>query len=717
MIDITTSGTLTASNLIDINFGAVADTGDGINIALGATAVAAQAIVVDSAGASSTNGWVLAADNSGDAIWTGDMLSLRTGTGSSTGDIIDITMEATALGDAQAIVLTNADVSDQAGWLMDIDTSAAWIGNMMDIDLGAGVSTANVLDITYATAAHTGNAIDLNMGTNVAGDGLNIAQTSPTTGQAMQIDTTLTDATAGVFDFNVTTDTGDVEGLNIAMTSADDNDDATETMALLQLNATQNSDDATNDDLLIGLDVAALVNGGTAVGQTAIRIGNVWDVQIGFNDTSSVIRLLQDAATLAIQENSLAVLVNITDAASTSTVMEINGELIIELDNGATDEAICGEDGDADVTDVTVRDCSAAPVADYAERYPVAQGITYGDIVVPGTKKILTYHDAFVGHERTDDKKEWIVQLVKSSEAYQGPVSGIVSDNYGDFTSAGNNIPDSENPMPIALVGRVPVNVTNENGPISIGDFITTSSTPGKGMKATKAGRVIGMALGDFAESSGKVMVQVVNTWYQPSDSASNNLQGGNNTGSSLIVVNSVEASDGSFNGSVSVAEHLYGSRDMAGRVRLKAGSDKVHVTFEKEYAYLPIVTFSLRSEDRVPGNIWVSDEDKTGFTINHSAGSTTPNDLEFNWIAIGVDEAMVTISDGKTERVEVTVMNNNSVVQAPVSAPVPAADKIITQEDNLMSVDKPSVVDEPTGADTSVQESEKLPNESLLVE
>ena len=32
------------------------------------------------------------------------------------------------------------------------------------------------------------------------------------------------------------------------------------------------------------------------------------------------------------------------------------------------------------------------------------------------------------------------------------------------------------------------MNVTNEGGAIAIGDFITTSSTAGHGMKATKAG-------------------------------------------------------------------------------------------------------------------------------------------------------------------------------------------------------------------------------------
>jgi len=68
--------------------------------------------------------------------------------------------------------------------------------------------------------------------------------------------------------------------------------------------------------------------------------------------------------------------------------------------------------------------------------------------------------------------------------------------------------------MPVALVGRVPVNVTSEGGSISVGDFLTTSSTPGKAMKATRAGRVIGMALGSFDGEKGQVMVQVLNTFW-----------------------------------------------------------------------------------------------------------------------------------------------------------------------------------------------------------
>ncbi|MEK7590933.1 MAG: hypothetical protein AAB489_01865, partial [Patescibacteria group bacterium] len=50
----------------------------------------------------------------------------------------------------------------------------------------------------------------------------------------------------------------------------------------------------------------------------------------------------------------------------------------------------------------------------------------------------------------------------------------------------------------LALAGRVPVMVSDENGPIRPGDLLTTSSTPGVAMKATKAGPIIGKALSAY---------------------------------------------------------------------------------------------------------------------------------------------------------------------------------------------------------------------------
>ncbi|MDO8627930.1 MAG: hypothetical protein Q7K42_05670, partial [Candidatus Diapherotrites archaeon] len=71
----------------------------------------------------------------------------------------------------------------------------------------------------------------------------------------------------------------------------------------------------------------------------------------------------------------------------------------------------------------------------------------------------------------------------KSSKSFQSNVLGVVSDNYSDFSSTGYNIDEKDNPMPVALSGRVPVKVSTENGVIQAGDLLTTSSTAGVAMK------------------------------------------------------------------------------------------------------------------------------------------------------------------------------------------------------------------------------------------
>jgi hypothetical protein len=62
----------------------------------------------------------------------------------------------------------------------------------------------------------------------------------------------------------------------------------------------------------------------------------------------------------------------------------------------------------------------------------------------------------------------------------------------------------------VALTGHVPTRVNMENGPIHVGDALTTSHVPGEAMKATKAGMVIGYALEDVnATGTADVFVAV----------------------------------------------------------------------------------------------------------------------------------------------------------------------------------------------------------------
>lgn len=75
--------------------------------------------------------------------------------------------------------------------------------------------------------------------------------------------------------------------------------------------------------------------------------------------------------------------------------------------------------------------------------------------------------------------------------------------------------------VPLALAGRAPVKVTLENGPIRPGDLLTASSTPGKAMRATETGRVVGVAMETFdgRDSDGKILVQInPHFWVNPDD-------------------------------------------------------------------------------------------------------------------------------------------------------------------------------------------------------
>lgn len=87
----------------------------------------------------------------------------------------------------------------------------------------------------------------------------------------------------------------------------------------------------------------------------------------------------------------------------------------------------------------------------------------------------------------------------KSSEPYQFKIVGVVTQNPAvalDYSA-------SEQPVAVAASGVNQVKVTGENGPIKEGDYITTSSQSGLGMKATEAGYVLGMALQDFPGQTG----------------------------------------------------------------------------------------------------------------------------------------------------------------------------------------------------------------------
>ncbi len=159
--------------------------------------------------------------------------------------------------------------------------------------------------------------------------------------------------------------------------------------------------------------------------------------------------------------------------------------------------------------------------ADIAENYTTADSsITAGDVVqLDGTGN-----------------------LIKSNKDH-GSVLGVISTTPGLLLGGQS----TATKLPVALAGRVPVKVTNENGYIYPGDRLTSSATkPGYAMKATEAGMTLGIALEPFSPtassaspqghpvgaqddpvvSEGKVMV-FINLGWQAGTLATNGTLGG----------------------------------------------------------------------------------------------------------------------------------------------------------------------------------------------
>lgn len=133
--------------------------------------------------------------------------------------------------------------------------------------------------------------------------------------------------------------------------------------------------------------------------------------------------------------------------------------------------------------------------ADLAEWYVSSEDLEPGDVVS------INPDDNVVVH--------------KSQVSSDSRLMGIVSTNPGIILG-----PKEQHTFPIALAGRVPTKVSTENGPIERGDYLTSSSTPGVAMKATKPGPVIGKALESFGNTSevefGKIMAFVNVSFADP---------------------------------------------------------------------------------------------------------------------------------------------------------------------------------------------------------
>ncbi|HVY68237.1 MAG TPA: hypothetical protein VHA30_05075, partial [Patescibacteria group bacterium] len=241
----------------------------------------------------------------------------------------------------------------------------------------------------------------------------------------------------------------------------------------------------------------------------------------------------------------------------------------------------------------------------------------------------------------------------------------------------------------VALAGRVPVKVTNENGVIEPGDFLTSSALfPGYAMKATRSGYVLGQALEGFTSSTTNDSA-VILTYVHPGFENINNTfvlgdsdgqlagatsteqlaQNSSSTAGSFLINQQgtggllqlqqggadrlLIANDGSVNilasttlatstvlsvrqasttlFSINAAGHITVSPDTAGTAVIKANQNQAVVTFAVPYDSVPKITVTVQG---LPDFFYgVATKTPAGFTIQTS--KPVVQDVSFDWVAL----------------------------------------------------------------------------------
>lgn len=362
-----------------------------------------------------------------------------------------------------------------------------------------------------------------------------------------------------------------------------------------------------------------------------------------------------------------------------------------------------------------LRDCSGAPVADYAEMYPVEKGIEYGDIVTTGTEIVNTYDIGADGNIDWKLVKGNVSKLVKSSSEYQNNVIGIVSDNHNDFSSTGYNIKDSDNPMPVALNGRVPVKISSDSQEIKTGDYLTSSEEAGMATKALKSGFVIGKALEDWTPSSGKktIMIFVEQGYYQ-NDSINNFSSETTFGGLTYFNADVSFAQSIKFNGQAEFMVPPLFNSDTAGFAVIKAGDNKVDVIFDQAYLTQPIVTANITFENN---GVKMTDQQIADFfgeniksvIVNKNQNQFTiqinkiaDEDIKFSWVALAVKDPKIfesVLSGLIIEPTTIPVVSKN--IPTPTPDTTPTLDKTLTAS-GISSADSASQAPSSTTTPTS---------------
>ncbi len=207
--------------------------------------------------------------------------------------------------------------------------------------------------------------------------------------------------------------------------------------------------------------------------------------------------------------NALSTKMYLSSAGSvgigTTSFGNATGPVLALANNGVTDPSAVASQGILYVSAGALKyqgptTLTQIAAADYAEAMPFTGRLDPAEIV------------SMSDVAKTDSDTYNNFRVERSRVPYDKKIIGIVS-SFAD---------QPQTSRMVALVGRVPLKVTTENGPIRVGDPITSSSLPGVGMKATKAGEIVGRALQGYDSADpakvGQILVFLNVSWMNPAD-------------------------------------------------------------------------------------------------------------------------------------------------------------------------------------------------------
>ncbi len=348
----------------------------------------------------------------------------------------------------------------------------------------------------------------------------------------------------------------------------------------------------------------------------------------------------------------------------------------------------------------------------------------------------------------------------RSNASYEKGLMGVISGNPGFLLSG----PQNGSSRAVALVGRVGVRISLENGDIKAGDPLTSAAKPGYAMKATRPGMIIGHALGNFTSSTAQtatttnptvLMVvqpgyffgddstpvgqlagflgeststQVIQQAFQGDTYAISQVSGGMvnpqvadgsdvngllvaNVGTLIVRTAALVAGDLTVGGTSRLMGHVVVSNDSAGVVDLPAGEQYVEIRFVKPYDSAPVVVVTPESDAQEYFQPWmgkfrVGNKTVNGFRIYVDDGACIdPNNcgrtMRFNWMAVGIQSQTSDESASSTSPTLDTDLTTQTTSTDATIGSDPAPENTYTNTDASSTLDGFSVT--PTSTQETV--------------